>query len=110
MSCTCKKDFLTEFWFGFLQKQQGLSPELVVEMVRDMQRLDGMEGDYDEGSARGPGRRKTIRNLEKSKNKAQAINTLDVAFKKRFFSLAAEQGTKIKCSLQKHRTIVALNV
>lgn len=51
-----------------------------------------MEGDYDEGSGSGPGRRKTIRNLEKSRRKTQAINTLDVAFRQRFFSMAEGQG------------------
>lgn len=68
-----------------------------VDIVRDLQRLDGMEGDYEEGSGSGPGRRKTIRNLEKSRRKTQAINTLDVAFRQRFFSMndnAGEQKTK----------------
>ncbi|XP_076648764.1 hyaluronan synthase-like protein kkv isoform X1 [Halictus rubicundus] len=62
-----------------------LLPKDAVEIVRDLQRLDGMEGDYEEGSGSGPGRRKTIRNLEKSRRKTQAINTLDVAFRQRFF-------------------------
>lgn len=51
-----------------------------------------MEGDYEEGSGSGPGRRKTIRNLEKSRRKTQAINTLDVAFRQRFFSLSEGAG------------------
>lgn len=67
-------------------------PKQVVEIVRDLQRLDGMEGDYDEGSGSGPGRRKTIRNLEKNRKKTQAINTLDVAFRQRFFNLQEGQG------------------
>jgi len=68
-----------------------------VDIVRDLQRLDGMEGDYEEGSGSGPGRRKTIRNLEKSRRKMQAINTLDVAFRQRFFNMneaAGKRGTK----------------
>lgn len=60
--------------------------------MRDLQRLDGIEGDYEEGSGSGPGRRKTIRNLEKSRRKTQAINTLDVAFRQRFFSLKEGAG------------------
>ncbi|XP_015191639.1 PREDICTED: uncharacterized protein LOC107074595 isoform X2 [Polistes dominula] len=78
----CKKD-VTE---------DTLSSQQAVEMVRDLQKLNGMEGDYDEGSGNGPGRRKTIRNLEKSKRKAQTINTLDVAFKQRFFSMSEGVG------------------
>lgn len=72
--------------------EEALLSKHAVEIVRDLQRLDGMEGDYEEGSGKGPGRRKTIRNLEKSRRKTQAINTLDVAFKQRFFSLADDQG------------------
>ena len=53
-----------------------------------------MEGDYDEGSGSGPGRRKTIRNLEKNRKKTHAINTLDVAFRQRFFNLQEGQGKK----------------
>ncbi|XP_043525708.1 chitin synthase chs-2 isoform X5 [Frieseomelitta varia] len=66
--------------------EEALLSKHAVEIVRDLQRLDGMEGDYEEGSGSGPGRRKTIRNLEKSRRKTQAINTLDVAFRRRFFN------------------------
>ncbi|XP_015109436.1 chitin synthase chs-2 isoform X1 [Diachasma alloeum] len=69
-----------------------LATEQAVEFARDLQRLDGMEEDYDEGSGSGPGRRKTIRNLEKSRRKTQAINTLDVAFRQRFFSMTEGNG------------------
>ncbi|XP_063977240.1 chitin synthase chs-2 isoform X2 [Diachasmimorpha longicaudata] len=69
-----------------------LGTEQAVEFARDLQRLDGMEEDYDEGSGSGPGRRKTIRNLEKSRRKTQAINTLDVAFRQRFFSMTEGNG------------------
>ncbi|XP_048509220.1 chitin synthase chs-2 isoform X4 [Athalia rosae] len=72
--------------------EEALLSKHAVEIVRDLQRLDGMEGDYDEGSGSGPGRRKTIRNLEKSRRKTQAINTLDVAFRQRFFSMAEGSG------------------
>lgn len=78
--------------------------------MRDLQRLDGIEGDYEEGSGSGPGRRKTIRNLEKSRRKTQAINTLDVAFRQRFFSMNEGAGkqkkndpqNKDKIKLKKH--------
>lgn len=72
--------------------EETLSSQQAVDMVRDLQKLNGMEGDYDEGSGNGPGRRKTIRNLEKSKRKAQSINTLDVAFKHRFFNMSEGAG------------------
>ena len=72
--------------------EDALLSKHAVDIVRDLQRLDGMEGDYDEGSGSGPGRRKTIRNLEKSRRQKQAINTLDVAFRQRFFSMAEGQG------------------
>ncbi|XP_020296656.1 uncharacterized protein LOC109861428 isoform X1 [Pseudomyrmex gracilis] len=66
--------------------EEALLSKHAIDIVRDLQRLDGIEGDYEEGSSSGPGRRKTIRNLEKSRRKTQAINTLDVAFRQRFFS------------------------
>lgn len=72
--------------------EEALLSKHAVDIVRDLQRLEGIEGDYDEGSASGPGRRKTIRNLEKSRRKTQAINTLDVAFRQRFFSMSEGAG------------------
>ncbi|XP_050718353.1 chitin synthase chs-2-like isoform X1 [Eriocheir sinensis] len=63
-----------------------------VDIVRQLQRLKGIDGDYDSDSVQGGqlGRRKTIHNLERHRQKKQAIGTLDVAFKKRFFSISAE--------------------
>ncbi|XP_012526631.1 chitin synthase chs-2 [Monomorium pharaonis] len=72
--------------------EEALLSKHAVDIVRDLQRLDGIEGDYEEGSGSGPGRRKTIRNLEKSRRKTQAINTLDVAFRQRFFSMNENAG------------------
>ncbi|XP_018307118.1 uncharacterized protein kkv isoform X1 [Mycetomoellerius zeteki] len=72
--------------------EEALLSKHAVDIVRDLQRLDGIEGDYEEGSGSGPGRRKTIRNLEKSRRKTQAINTLDVAFRQRFFSMNESAG------------------
>lgn len=74
-----------------------------VDIVRDLQRLDGIEGDYEEGSGSGPGRRKTIRNLEKSRRKTQAINTLDVAFRQRFFSMNEGAGEREVMSGDKNK-------
>ncbi|EZA54859.1 Chitin synthase [Ooceraea biroi] len=82
--------------------EEALLPKHAVEIVRDLQRLDGMEGDYEEGSGSGPGRRKTIRNLEKSRRKTQAINTLDVAFRQRFFSM--HEGTALPRNMSTRRT------
>ncbi|KAG0723346.1 Chitin synthase chs-2 [Chionoecetes opilio] len=63
-----------------------------VDIVRQLQRLRGIDGDYDSDSVQGGqlGRRRTIHNLERHRQKKQAIGTLDVAFKKRFFSISAE--------------------
>lgn len=70
---------------AFIQKN-------AVDIVRQLQKLKGIDGDYDSDSVQDGqlGRRKTIHNLERQRNKKQAIGTLDVAFKKRFFSISAE--------------------
>ncbi|XP_029159591.1 chitin synthase chs-2 isoform X1 [Nylanderia fulva] len=85
--------------------EEALLSKHAVEIVRDLQRLDGMEGDYEEGSGSGPGRRKTIRNLEKSRRKTQAINTLDVAFRQRFFSM--NEGAGLPRNMSTRRTTEA---
>lgn len=65
-----------------------------VEIVRNLQRLRGIDDaddDHESGSYRGRiGHRRTIHNLEKQKQKKRVTGTLDVAFKKRFFSMTAE--------------------
>ncbi|CAG0901858.1 unnamed protein product, partial [Darwinula stevensoni] len=66
-----------------------------VAIARNLQRLRGLDGDYesDTGSSNDRlGRRKTIHNLERQRKRSRQIGTLDVAFKKRFFSIAAEGG------------------
>lgn len=66
-----------------------------VEIVKQLQKLQGIDGDYDNDSGSGPdriGRRKTIHNLEKAAQKKRQIGTLDVAFKKRFAKLNANQN------------------
>lgn len=63
--------------------------------MKDLQKLNGLDDDYDNDSGSGPhnvGRRKTIHNLEKAKQKKRNIGTLDVAFKKRFFNMNANDG------------------
>merc|ERR1712109_278498 len=63
-----------------------------VEIVKQMQRLKGIDGDYDSDSAASNrlAQRRTIQNLERNRQKKRAIGTLDVAFKKRFFALSGE--------------------
>lgn len=65
-----------------------------VDIVRHLQRLKGINGDYenDSGSSgdRNVGRRRTIYNLEKQKHKTRTIGTLDVAFRKRFLQMKME--------------------
>lgn len=83
LNCFSKKaDDLTED--AFIERN-------AVDIVRRLQQLKGIDGDYDSDSQSGQlGRRKTIHNLVKHGQKKQAIGTLDVAFKKRFFSINAE--------------------
>lgn len=66
-----------------------------VAIVKQLQKLQGIDGDYDNDSGSGPdriGRRKTIHNLEKAAQKKRQIGTLDVAFKKRFAKLNANHN------------------
>ncbi|KAJ8974097.1 hypothetical protein NQ317_011616 [Molorchus minor] len=86
LSCTKKKEELSPN--ALLDKQ-------AVEIVKQLQKLQGIDGDYDNDSGSGPdriGRRKTIHNLEKAAQKKRQIGTLDVAFKKRFAKLNANAG------------------
>ena len=72
---------------------QDLIEKNAVEIVKQMQRLKGLDGDYDSDSAASNrlAHRRTIQNLERNRNnKKRAIGTLDVAFKKRFFALSGE--------------------
>uniref|UniRef100_A0A1B6M4J0 Uncharacterized protein n=1 Tax=Graphocephala atropunctata TaxID=36148 RepID=A0A1B6M4J0_9HEMI len=66
-----------------------------VDIVRHLQRLKGINGDYDNdsgSSADRVGRRRTIYNLEKQRQKTRTIGTLDVAFRKRFLQMKMEEG------------------
>ncbi|KAJ8929966.1 hypothetical protein NQ314_017289 [Rhamnusium bicolor] len=87
----------TELNWSCSKKKEELSPNALldrqaVEIVKQLQKLQGIDGDYDNDSGSGPdrvGRRKTIHNLEKAAQKKRHIGTLDVAFKKRFAKLNA---------------------
>ncbi|XP_060649537.1 chitin synthase chs-2 isoform X1 [Drosophila sulfurigaster albostrigata] len=73
--------------------QDQLIDKHAVEIVKNLQRLQGIDGDYDNDSGSGPdriARRKTIQNLEKARQPRRQIGTLDVAFKKRFLKLTAD--------------------
>merc|ERR1719334_2465847 len=81
--CTKKDDVVTG---------EALMEKNAVEIVKQMQRLKGIDGDYDSDSAASNrlAQRHTIQNLERNRQKKRAIGTLDVAFKKRFFALSGE--------------------
>jgi len=81
--CTKKEDVLSD---------EALIEKNAVEIVKQMQRLKGIDGDYDSDSAASNrlAQRRTIQNLERNRQKKRAIGTLDVAFKKRFFALSGE--------------------
>ncbi len=76
--------------------EDALIEKNAVEIVKQMQRLRGLDGDpYFDDSDRSSSsnrlaHRKTIYMLERNKQKKRAIGTLDVAFKKRFFALNQE--------------------
>lgn len=77
-----------------------------------MQRLRGID-DGDDDNNSGPnedriGRRRTIHNLEKQKQKKRVTGTLDVAFKKRFFNMTAEGGEGIEGELPVSEFVAAL--
>ncbi|XP_063901353.1 chitin synthase chs-2 isoform X2 [Zophobas morio] len=87
----------TELNLCCTKKKEEMSPNALldkqaVEIVKQLQKLQGLDdGDYDD-SGSGPdriGRRKTIHNLERAAQKKRQIGTLDVAFKKRFAKLNA---------------------
>lgn len=69
---------------------EALLDKNAVEIVKQMQKLRGIDGEYDSesGSSNRLAHRKTIHMLEKNRQKKRAIGTLDVAFKKRFFALS----------------------
>merc|ERR1712117_588528 len=86
LNCSCSKK-------EDVQSDQDLIEKNAVEIVKQMQRLKGIDGDYDSDSAASNrlAHRRTIQNLERTRqNKKRAIGALDVAFKKRFFALSGE--------------------
>lgn len=63
--------------------------------MKNLQRLKGIDGDYDNDSGSGPdriARRRTIQNLDNAAKPRRQIGTLDVAFKKRFLQLRADEN------------------
>lgn len=77
--------------------QDALIDKHAVEIVKNLQRLQGIDGDYDNDSGSGPdriARRRTVHNLEKASKPRRQIGTLDVAFKKRFLKLTAEDNNQ----------------
>jgi chitin synthase len=79
--CTKKEDVLSD---------EALIEKNAVEIVKQMQKLRGIDGEYESESSSSNrlAHRKTIHMLEKNRQKKRAIGTLDVAFKKRFFALS----------------------
>lgn len=70
-----------------------------MEIVKNLQRLQGIDGDYDNDSGSGPdriARRRTVHNLDKASKPRRQIGTLDVAFKKRFLQLTADENNPSK--------------
>lgn len=75
--------------------QDALIDKHAVEIVKNLQRLQGIDGDYDNDSGSGPdriARRRTVHNLEKARQPRRQIGTLDVAFKKRFLKLTSDEN------------------
>nr|ADR73029.1 chitin synthase [Laodelphax striatellus] len=90
----------TELNWCFSKKVEDMSQDKLldkqaVDIVRHLQRLKGINGDYDNDSGSSGdrvGRRRTIYNLEKQRHKTRTIGTLDVAFRKRFLQMKMEDG------------------
>lgn len=86
---------LTDFISLELQTEDlthdGLLDKQAVVIVKHLQRLRGINGDYDNESGssgdNAVGRRRTIYNLERQRQKTRTIGTLDVAFRKRFLQM-----------------------
>jgi len=75
--------------------ENALLDKNAIAIVKDLQKLNGLDDDYENDSGSGPdrvGRRRTVHNLEKARQKKRNIGTLDVAFKKRFFNMNANDG------------------
>ncbi|XP_055379222.1 chitin synthase chs-2 isoform X1 [Condylostylus longicornis] len=103
----------TELNLCFKKKSEELSQDALidkhaVEIVKNLQRLQGIDGDYDNDSGSGPdriARRKTIQNLEKARQPRRQIGTLDVAFKKRFLKLTADENNPATPILTRRMTM-----
>lgn len=84
------------------KKNEILSDEALIEknavaIVKAMQKLRGLDGEFDSDSGSSSNRlahRRTIQMLEKNRHKKRAIGTLDVAFKKRFLAFTNAPGNE----------------
>jgi chitin synthase len=72
--------------------QDALIDKNFVQIVKNLQRLRGIDGNNDDSGTDKVERRRTIQNLEKNRQKKRPIGTLDVAFKQRFFNMTSEGG------------------
>jgi len=95
--CKAKEDVLSD---------EALIEKNAVEIVKQMQRLKGLDDEYDSDSAASNRlqTRRTIHNLERTRQKKRAIGTLDVAFKKRFFALSGEEDAPAGNDPEHHKT------
>ena len=84
------------------RKNEILSDEALIEknavaIVKAMQKLRGIDGEFESDSGSSSNRlahRRTIQMLEKNRHKKRAIGTLDVAFKKRFLEFTNNPTAK----------------
>jgi chitin synthase len=72
--------------------QDAIIDKNFVQIVKNLQRLRGIDGNNDDSGTDKVERRRTIQNLEKNRQKKRPIGTLDVAFKQRFFNMTSEGG------------------
>lgn len=88
--------------------QDALIDKHAVEIVKKLQRLQGIDGfEYDD-SGSGPdriARRRTVHNLEKARQPRRQIGTLDVAFKKRFLKLTSDENNPATPILSRRLTM-----
>ncbi|KAG8175041.1 hypothetical protein JTE90_008869 [Oedothorax gibbosus] len=90
----------------FNQKVEDISDDAfidrnAIQIAKQLQRLRGIDDDYEKTSDNSSygdrlARRKTIQNLEKRKTQNNRIGTLDVAFRKRFMNINANQENELK--------------
>lgn len=82
-----------------------------LEVVKQLQKLKNINGEYGEGNGveDKAGRRRTIANIAMNQNK-QNIGTLDVAFRKRFLSIAPEGARDVEARRNTIRALANTNM